>query len=137
MGKTVADIARALKLRAVGKNNGLSLRLGVKKHTLPFEVRYINSPEYVFVHIPPAAAILRHTADGLVEVTDPEEAAKAQAAFRKPRRQGARQGAAKDIAVPAELHQALKKIPPGFKIGYGPDGEIRLLRARKRRSSKA
>lgn len=135
MAKSVEKAKSALKLKAQPKEGGLSLRIGVKKLTLPFEVRVLNSEEYVFVHIPPSAGIFRITNDGLVEVSDVAEADKATASFRKPRGRRATGGrAAKAVELPDSIKSALSSIPSGYKLGYDKSGNPKLVKARKRRA---
>lgn len=134
MSKSVESITRALKLKADPKEKALSLRLGVRKLSLPFEVRTLQSEGYIFVHIPPAASILKVSDDGLVLVEDANEAAAAQASFRKPRARRASRKATRQVPeVPAELAEALKRIPSGHKLVFDASGSPRIVKARQRR----
>lgn len=136
MPKTVDAVTRALKLRATPKDRSLTLRMGVKKHMLPFEVRVLTSSDYLFVHVPPAAGIMKITKDGLVPVTSYDEAKQAQASFRQSRKgRGRVARAAAAVEMPAELATALKKVPAGYKLAYDADGKPRLVKARKRRKA--
>jgi hypothetical protein len=137
MAKSVDKVKLGLKLKAQAKDGALTLRLGTKKHTLPFEVRVLNSEEFVFVHIPPAAAIFKITPEGLSEVEDLAEAEKASASFRKPRRRTGGGGrAARGVEMPENLKSALSAIPSGYKLGYDKDGQPKLVKSRKRRGGK-
>lgn len=137
MTKTVDKVKFGLKLKAQPKEGALTLRLGTKKHTLPFEVRVLNSEEYVFVHIPPSAAIFKITQDGLTEVEDVKDAEVAAASFRKPRRRSGGGGrSSRAVEMPENLKSALDAIPSGYKLGYDKDGQPKLVKARKRRTSK-
>jgi len=40
------------------------------------------------------------------------------------------------IQMPAELEAALKSLPTGYKLGYSPDGNPKLVRVRTRRKAK-
>ncbi|HRI42626.1 MAG TPA: hypothetical protein PLL78_00895 [Fimbriimonadaceae bacterium] len=131
MAKTVQDIERALKLKAEPKNQALTLRLGTKKLTLPFEIRLLSSNDYVFVHIPPTAGILKVTDKGLTPVGKMDEAQNAAASFRQKRKRGSRP-AAKSVEMPSDLAAVLKKIPAGYKLGYDAKGAPRLVKTRKR-----
>lgn len=135
MARTVQDVAKALKLKAEPKQKALTLKLGTKKVTLPFEVRLLSSSDYVFVHIPPSAGIMKITADGLTEVKKMDEANAAVASFRQKRKRAVRPPAEK-VDMPSELATALKKIPTGYKLAYGADGKPRLVRSRNRRRTK-
>ncbi len=133
MARSLDKIKFGLKLRTSSAEGALSLRMGAKKMTLPFEVRLIKSDDYVFVHVPPAADIFRIDGKELVVVTKPDEAEVAVTSFKKSRKRG-RSAAAKDIELPSELESALSKIPAGFRLGYDPKtGEARLVKTRQRR----
>ncbi len=124
---------QALKLKADEKENSLTLRLGVKKHILPIVPKILASEEYVFVHVPSQAEILRVTENGLEVVTSDEEAAKAAATFKKGRGSRASRKLSASMPVSGELAAALSKIPPGYKLAFGPDGSPKYVRTRNRR----
>lgn len=130
MPKSAQDLTRALKLKAEPRTEALTLRIGTKKHVLPFEVRLLSSNEYIFVHIPPSAAILKVTKNGLSLVEKSEEAATAAASFRTRKKRSSRSGAG--VGLPEELASALKKIPQGYKLAYDGDGKPKLVRKRNR-----
>lgn len=131
MAKTVEDVARALKLKAEPKENALTLRVGVKKFVLPFEVRVISSNSHIFVHIPPSAGIMQITDKGLAPVANLAQAQEATASFRSSKKRSTRK--VRDVQMPNELAEALNKIPSGFKLSYGADGKPRLVKTRKRK----
>jgi len=132
MAKSMNKIKAGLKLKTAARDGALSLKLGVKKHVLPYEVRLLQSDNYVFVHVPPAAEVMKITPGGLVVVTDPAEAEAATNEFKKSRRR--KRGANKTSAeVPEDLKAALAKIPAGHKLVIGPDGQPRLAKTRTRR----
>lgn len=132
MARSLDKIKFGLKLRTNSTNGALSLKMGVRKMTLPFEARLIKSDEFVFVHIPPSAEIFKIDGKNLKMVTDAKEAEEAVVSFRKARKRGKR-SAAKDVEMPTELESALNKIPDGFKLGYDADGRPRLVKTRTRR----
>jgi len=132
MSKNVEDVVKALKLKTNEKNGALTFKLGAKKYSLPFEVRYLSSEGYLFVHIPPAAEIFQ-ISDGNTKIIENfEEAKAAQASFRAPRKSDRSNKKASSVELPAELKSALGKIPSGHKLSYGLDGEIKLVKTRKR-----
>lgn len=132
MGKSLEQIKASLKLKTSPKEGALSLRVGKRKITLPFEVRMLECDNYVFIHIPPAAEIMK-SGDGSFDiVTDAKTADEAANEFKKSRRRkrgGGRGGA----EIPDELKAALSKVPAGFKLVYGADGTPRLAKTRVRR----
>lgn len=132
MAKSVEKVKSSLKLRTQERTGALTLRLGVKKYVLPFEVRMLNSSEFIFVHIPPSAEIMRLTPGGLEVVSDIATAEEAAKSFRKGRKRSSGKSS-KAVEMPSEVAAALNKIPPGFKIGYGADGSVKLIKTRKRR----
>ena len=134
MSANIEKVKAGLKLRTNAKSNALSLKIGVKKFVLPYEVRLIQSDEYMFVHVPPAAEIFRITPDGLQQVDSADEAAMATASFSRPRgRRRSTKAAAAEAELPTHVAAALKSVPPGYRIGYDASGTPRLIRTRTRR----
>ncbi len=133
MARSVEKIIFGFKLRTQPTKNALTLRVGNKKYVLPFEARVIQSDEYIFVHVPPAADIMRINGKGLEVVTKSEDAEKAALSFRSARK--ARK--ARRVELPDVVKDALKKIPTGYKLGYDADGNMKLVKARTRRKSAA
>ena len=131
MSRTVESITKSLKLRAESKPNSLTLRLGVKKLTLPFDVRALASNDYVFVHIPPSAAVLKITKSGLEPVTNVDEASEAVASFRKSSKRSGRKPS--KVEIPNSVLSALRDIPSGYRLTYGADNHPRLVKMRKRK----
>lgn len=136
MAKTIEKTKSSLKLRTQARDGALTLRLGVKKYVLPFEVRLLTSSEYVFVHIPPCAEIMKIGKNGLEVVTDQASADEAAKSFRKGRKRSAGKAASK-LELPNDVLAALNKLPAGYKIGYETDGSVKLVRTRKRRKGGA
>ena len=131
MAKSLEKTKAGLKLRTAPKGS-LVLNLGRgKKYVLPFETRLLQSESYVFIHIPPSAEIFSVAGKEFRMVTDDTEAEKAAGTFRRSRKSSAR--AAKTAEIPAELKAVLRKIPAGHKIAYGTDGELKLVKTRRRR----
>ena len=135
MARSVEKIIFGLKLRTESKENVLTLRIGVKKYVLPFETRLIKSNDYIFVHVPPSAELMKITRSGLEVVTRGDEAETAVVSFRKSRKKTKRPR--KAVVMNADLESALKKVPAGYKLGYGADGKPRLVKTRKRRKKAA
>lgn len=134
MSKSQEKIITGLKLRAHPKDGVLSLRVGVRKYVLPFQVKMLESGEYLFVHLPSSAEIFRLDDKQLVSVDSLDEAAKASTSFKKYRKPVAVKGKAQ-VDIPGELLSALSKVPEGYKLGYDTDGKPKLVRSRKRGSS--
>ncbi len=138
MSKSVESITKALKLKADPKENALTFRVGVKKHTLPFEVRALVSGEFLFVHIPPSAGIMKITPDGLVPVSNTADATAAVASFRKSRKRGGARrarAASAGAEVPDAMRELLKSLPKGYKLVHAPGEEPRLVKSRTRKTT--
>lgn len=134
MAKSVESISRALKLKAESKQGSLTLKLGAKKLALPFEVRCLSSSDYVFVHIPPAAGVMKFSPKGLALVESVEEAQAAASSFRQTRKRSGKKP--EKVALPPELASALNKIPAGYKLAYDASGAPRLVKTRNRGKKK-
>lgn len=135
MARSVDKIKFGLKLRTVKQQNSLTFRIGVKKYVLPFEARIVKSDDYLFLHVPPAAEIMKITKNGLQIVTKPSEAEEAVKSFRKSRKKIKRPR--KQVKMPVEVQDALKKIPSGYKLGYDADGNLKLVKKRTRKKAAA
>lgn len=131
MAKPIEKTKSGLKLRTNSAPKALTIRIKGKKYVLPIEVRTIESDDYIFVHIPPAAEIFAIGNDGLKTVTSNEEAETAVVSFRKARKKPSSRGG-RTPAMPAELASLLSKIPAGYKLGYDATGNPRLVKTRKR-----
>lgn len=134
MAKQIQDVVRALKLKADSKAGALSVKVGTRKVSLPFDVRVLESSEYLFVHLPPAAAIFKVSKEGVTLIEDSAEASAANAAFRKPRKRKG-QRANESVDMPDALVQAMKAIPAGYRLQVEKDGSARLVKMRKARKS--
>lgn len=132
MAKSVQKVKSSLKLRTQASEGVLSLKIGRKNFTLPFEVRMLSSSEFVFVHIPPCSEIMKIGEEGFEVISDTPTAELAAKSFRRSRKRNSSKSASK-VELPAEVSAALNKIPPGYKIAYGTDGSVKLVRTRKRR----
>jgi len=131
MAKSLEKTKAGLKLRTAPKGT-LVLNLGRgKKYTLPFETRLLQSDSYIFVHIPPSAEIFSVAGKEFRLVADEAEAEKAAGTFRRSRKSSSR--AAKSAEIPAELKAVLSKLPAGHKLAYTPEGELKLVKTRRRR----
>ncbi len=134
MAKSIEKIKSGLKLRTQPREGALTLRIGVKKFVLPVEARLIVSDEYVFLHIPPTAELMKISADGLALVSELSGAEHAVSTFKKSRKSSSGRRASRGgMEMPADLSELLNKLPAGYKLGYGTDGSPKLVRTRKRR----
>ncbi|MBS1717186.1 MAG: hypothetical protein JSS72_05600 [Armatimonadetes bacterium] len=130
--KTVQSVKNSLKFKADPKAGVLSVKVGVKKYSLPVEARVLSDGKYVFLSFPASSELYRVDGKGLKGMASNEDASEAHAALTPSRRRGRPRGP-RAVSLPAELESALKNIPAGYKLGYGPDGVPRLVRSRRRR----
>lgn len=132
--QTVQSVKNSLKFKADEKPGILSVRVGVKKFTLPVKARMLNGGEYLFLSFPASSELYKVTGEGLEPLQREADPGDAYAALNPGRRRGRRRGGG--VEMPEDLANALRAIPDGFKLGYGPDGSPRLVRTRTRRSGK-
>lgn len=133
MAKNVDEVIRGLKLKDK-KTTTVSMKLGVRRYELPFEVRVLASDNYAFVHIPPEAQILKIQDGKLVAVQDLNEAIEARDSFRKPRTRTAKRASRKStLEVPPAIEDALKMVPAGYKLVIRADGKPAIVKMRTRR----
>lgn len=130
--KTVNDVHKYLKLRATPRENVLFVKVGLKRIAVPIETKLCVSENFLFVHIPPGTALL-NLKDG-TSVSTLEQAMEAQKSFRKPKSEDGRHRRSHvlKLDVPNEIHDALSKIPKGYKLVIGPTGTPRIVKARVR-----
>lgn len=134
MAKNVEQICKALKLSsAKSTTKALTFRVGQKKYQLPFESRLLNRDNYMFIHVLPSAGIFRIENGQAVLVTSAEEAASAAKILRSnPKKKSSRKSSGKSAELPADLQDALRKIPSGYKLVTDARGGHRLAKMRPR-----
>jgi hypothetical protein len=128
--KTVQNVKNSLKFKAQEKENVLSIKIGVKKYTVPVKARIITSDKYLFLSFPASSELYRVDREGLAPMAKEDDAGDAFSALNRGRRRGGRRSSS--VEMPAVLAEALKNLPPGYKLGYGTDGSPRLVRTRTR-----
>jgi len=134
MQKTVQNVKNSLKFKAQEKDGVLSVKVGVKKFTVPVKARMISGSDYLFLSFP-ASSELYHVDGKKLEALDKE--ADATVAFEKlnpGKKRGARKRAG-SVDMPSALADALKGLPAGYRLGYDLNtGEPKLVRTRVRKS---
>lgn len=132
MADSLEKVCKALKLKAIAKPNVLTLKHGLRKYLLPYEVRILTSEKYMFVHVLPNANVFRFEGTSLSEVTDASEAKEAVASFRTSRKTSKKRTRSAP-EIPSDLQAALAKIPAGHKLAVDRDGSVRIVKKRPRR----
>lgn len=92
----------------------------------------LSGDNFMFIHIPPTAAILKVGDKGAHPVTEIGDATAAQSAFRTPVKRATRAAKPAVVELPADVRDALRKIPAGYRLDYS-GGEPKLVKMRKRR----
>lgn len=130
MKKNVKSVKNSLKFKAQPKAGALSVRIGVKKYTVPVDARILSNGNYIFLSFPAVSELFQIENKELKAMSADADATEAYNALNPGRRRGRRKNQA--MAMPSELEEALKSLPSGYKIGYDTDGRPRLVRKRNR-----
>jgi hypothetical protein len=132
--RTVQSVKNSLKFKAQPRSGILSLKIGVKKYAVPVEARMISGGSYLFLSFPAVSELFKVENKDLIPLPSGEDATEAYGELNPTRRRGRRRS--KSVNMPPELAEALKGVPSGYKLGYGADGTPKLVKTRKRRTSK-
>jgi hypothetical protein len=132
--RTVQSVKNSLKFKASPKPGILSIKIGVKKYSVPVEARMLSNGEYLFLSFPSSSELYKVVNKELKPLAGGDDAADALSALTPKRRRTRRKR--EPVEMPAELANALKNLPSGFKLGYGPDGTPKLVKTRTRKSRK-
>ena len=128
--RSVQTVKNSLKFKAHPKAGILSVKVGVKKYQLPVEARMISGEGYMFLSFPACSELYKIESKSLKAMAPNEDASEAFENLNPSRRRGRRRGPS--VEMPAELMEALKNLPSGFKLGYSNDGSPKLVKTRKR-----
>lgn len=133
MGKSVQSVKNSLKFKAEEKQGLLTIRYGVKKFVVPHAARMISDGKHMFLSFNASSELYEVKGKTLVAMDKNAEADDAYEALNpsKPKR-GSRKARAK-VSLAPELEAALRSIPSGYKLGYGADGSVKLVKSRTRR----
>lgn len=135
MSKTVQSVKNSLKFKAQPKAGILSVRVGVKKYPVPVEARILSNGDFIFLSFPACSELFKVDGKNLVSMPAGSDATEAYNALN-PTRKGRGRRKSAGVTLPPDLEQALRGIPPGYKLGYDADGNVRLVRKRSRREKK-
>jgi hypothetical protein len=132
--KTVQSVKNSLKFKATPKSGILSIKIGVKKFSVPVEARMLSNGEFLFLSFPSSSELYKVVGKDLTPLDAKADAAEVHAALTPKRRRGRRKR--ESVEMPPELAAALKSLPSGFKLGYNADGSPKLVKTRTRRAKK-
>ncbi len=130
MKKTVQSVKNSLKFKAQEKEGVLSVKVGVKKYSVPVRARMLSSGEFLFLSFPASSELYRVANKELAPMDREEDATDAYNVLNPGKRRTRRRNSA--VSMPDALAEALKGIPAGYKLGYNLDGSPKLVRTRKR-----
>jgi hypothetical protein len=135
MQKSVQNVKNSLKFKANEKEGILSVRVGVKKFTIPVKARMLSDSQYLFLSFPASSEMYQVDGKNLVAMDKNDDATEAFEALNPGKRKAGRKRGG-SAEMPSELAEALKNLPSGFRLGYGSDGSPKLVKTRVRRSKK-
>jgi hypothetical protein len=130
MSKTVQNVKNSLKFKARVKQNTISVRVGVKKFTLPLEARMLSGGDFLFLSFPACSELFRVVGKQLSAMDSSADATEAFEALNPGKRDSRRKPS--PARLPSAVEAALKEIPEGYRLGYDAGGRPRLVRTRKR-----
>ena len=130
MKKTVQNVKNSLKFKAQEKEGVLSIKVGVKKYSVPVKARMLSGANYLFLSFPASSELYEIDSKQLTALDKDADATDAFDLLNPGKRRTRRKSSA--VSMPNELAEALKGIPAGYKLGYGADGSPKLVRTRKR-----
>ncbi len=133
MQRSVQNVKNSLKFKAAPKSGVLSVRVGVKKFSIPIEARLLSSGDYLFLSFPASSELYTIKGKDLVPMSAETDATAAFQSLNPSRRRGRRKR--EQVEMPDELKAALSALPAGFKLGYGSDGSPKLVKSRTRKKS--
>lgn len=133
MQKSVQNVKNSLKFKATPKGGILSVKVGVKKFTLPVEARMLSNGEYLFLSFSASSELYTVSGKELKPMPADADATAAFQALNPGKRRGRRRR--EQVQLPTELENALKALPAGYKLGYSADGSPKLVRTRTRKKS--
>jgi len=128
--KTVQNVKNSLKFKAQEKEGVLSIKVGVKKYSVPVKARMLSSSNFLFLSFPASSELYKIDSKQLNALDKEADATDAFDLLNPGKRRTRRRSSA--VTVPVELAEALKAVPTGYKLGYGTDGSPKLVRTRKR-----
>lgn len=128
--KTVQNVKNSLKFKAQEKEGVLSIKVGVRKYAVPVKARMLSGQDYLFLSFPASSELYKVTTKELTPLDKDGDASEAYDALNPGKRRGRRRRGS--VEMPAELAEALRNIPQGYKLGYNADGSPKLVRTRRR-----
>lgn len=132
--KTAKEVKNSLKFKVAPKKGLLTVRVGVKKYTLPVEARLLSGDKHLFLSFS-ASSELYEVVDGkLAAMEGSADGSEAFAALNPSKSRGGSRRRRSTPELPSELADALNKIPAGHKLVMDlKTGQWRLAKKRNRK----
>ena len=130
MKKTVQNVKNSLKFKATEREGVLSIKVGVRKFAVPVKARMLSTGEFLFLSFPASSELYKVHNKELTAMPKDDDATDAYIALNPGKKRTRRKSSSVDM--PDALQEALRNIPPGFKLGYTLDGSVKLVRTRTR-----
>jgi len=131
--KTVQNVKNSRKFKANEKDGVLSIKIGVKKYTVPVKARLIAGEGYLFLSFPASSELYRIDKKQLLAMDKDEDATEAHDRLNSVRPKARGRRASATASMTDELARALASIPSGFKLAYDKNGTPRLVKTRTRK----
>ncbi len=128
--KTVQNVKNSLKFKAQEKEGVLTVKVGVRKFSVPVKARMLSGNQYLFLSFPASSELYQVTGKELVPLSKDADASVAYDGLNPGKRRTRRRSGG--VEMPVELAEALKNLPLGYKLGYNADGSPKLVRTRRR-----
>jgi hypothetical protein len=132
MKRNVRNVKNSLKFKAQPRPGLISVKVGTRKYTVPGDARMLTDGTYIFLSFPACSELFEIKGKDLVAMNPETNATQAYALLNPSKKRSRRKSST--ALVPDDVMEALKNIPNGYKIGYGPEGTPRLVRKRSRGS---
>jgi len=137
MAKTVQSVKNSLKFKAKPRSGILSLKIGVKKYSVPVEARMLAGGGYLFLSFPAVSELFTVAAGQLTPLPTDSDASEAHVALSPaPKKRGRKKGSG-TVEISDELKAVLRGLPAGTKLVPTADGSYKLVKTRTRKKRKA
>lgn len=131
--KNIRQATNSLKYSAPQKEGVLLLQIGTRKLKIPGSVRLLTDGKHAFLSVPASIGLFSIEKKELQHVPDEQDVTAIIQALKPSNSKKVRNRESNSVELTPELEAALKGIPTGFRLGYGSDGTLKLVKTRTRR----
>lgn len=129
-------IISSVKMRAREHRGLISVTVGGKKFKVPGTVRMVAGGDFVYLSIPSTTGVFRKNGRNLEPVAmDAGDREAAVTELTRAVKTAKPATTSKALSMPEELQRALARLPQGYRVGYGQDGQLRLIKTRARKQA--